>query len=176
MSLSDIKAVREVGGFLKRIFLGVGVGITILLIGAIVYALHARAHRTSANADHSPAAVNAEQVSGQSVAGLPPVVVETQPPSGARDVAPGITEIRVRFSKPMTDESWSWSTAWENSTPESVGPPHYLADQRTCIMKVRLQPDRTYGWWLNSGKFHSFQDQGGRPAVPYLLIFHTKRQ
>ena len=41
----------------------------------------------------------------------PPVVVETFPVSGARDVAPGETEIRVRFSKPMTDGSWSWSTA-----------------------------------------------------------------
>ncbi|HYA79030.1 MAG TPA: Ig-like domain-containing protein, partial [Candidatus Nitrosopolaris sp.] len=105
----------------------------------------------------------------------PPVVVETFPVSGARDVAPGETEIRVRFSKPMSDGSWSWSTAWENSTPASVGPPHYLADQRTCVMPVRLEPGRTYAWWLNSDKFKNFADQAGQPAVPYLLIFRTKR-
>jgi multisubunit Na+/H+ antiporter MnhB subunit len=112
---------------------------------------------------------------GQTVAGLPPVVVETFPVSGARDVMPGITEIRARFSKPMADGSWSWSTAWQDSTPESVGPPHYLADQRTCVMTVRLEPGQTYAWWLNSEKFKNFTDQAGRPAVPYLLIFQTRQ-
>jgi hypothetical protein len=47
----------------------------------------------------------------QTVAGLPPVVVRTEPPSGARDVAPGVTDIHVTFSKEMADRSWSWSTA-----------------------------------------------------------------
>ena len=28
--------------------------------------------------------------------------------------------------------------------------------------------------WLNSGKFHGFQDTGGRAAVPYLLVFKVK--
>ena len=104
----------------------------------------------------------------------PPVVVETFPVSGARDIAPGETEIQVRFSKDMTDGSWSWSTAWENSTPESVGPPHYLDDRRTCVMKVRLLPGHTYAWWLNSDKFHNFKDDAGVPAVPYLFSFQTK--
>ena len=104
----------------------------------------------------------------------PPVVVETVPASGTRDVPPGETEIRVRFSKPMTDGSWSWSTAWEDSTPESIGAPHYLEDDKTCVMKVRLEPGTTYGWWLNSEKFENFKDDAGRPAIPYLLIFTTK--
>jgi hypothetical protein len=104
----------------------------------------------------------------------PPVVVETFPVSGARDVPAGETDIRVRFSKPMQEGSWSWSTAWENSTPESLGAPHYLDDGRTCVMKVRLEPNRTYGWWLNSDTFHNFKDQAGLSAVPYLLIFQTK--
>ena len=104
----------------------------------------------------------------------PPVVVGTYPTSGARDVPPGETEIRVRFSKAMQDGSWSWSTAWENSTPETVDSPRYLNDGRTCVMKVRLEPGRTYAWWLNSNKFHNFKDRSTRPAVPYLLIFQTK--
>jgi serine/threonine protein kinase len=115
------------------------------------------------------------EIAGQTLAEQPPVVVETFPVSGAHNVEPGEMEIRVRFSKAMTDGSWSWSTAWENSTPESVEPPHYLADQRTCVMKVRLEPGRTYAWWLNSEQFHNFKDQAGQPAVPYLLIFQTKR-
>ena len=97
-------------------------------------------------------------------------------PQCGTPLQPGETEIRVRFSKPMAEGSWSWSTAWEDSPPESVGPPHYLADHRTCVMKVRFEADRTYAWWLNSGKFHNFRDETGQPAVPYLLIFQTKQK
>jgi hypothetical protein len=106
----------------------------------------------------------------------PPVVVETFPVSGARDVAPGDVEIRVRFSKPMTDGSWSWATAWENSAPELISQPHYAADARTCAVKAKLAPGQTYAFWLNSEKFQNFTDQAGRPAVPYLLIFQTKQK
>ncbi len=105
----------------------------------------------------------------------PPVVVETFPMSGAREVPPGETEIRVRFSKPMADGSWSWSTAWENSTPEFIGTPHYEADARTCVVKVKLEPGKTYAFWLNSETLLNFKDDDGRPAVPYLLIFQTKQ-
>jgi serine/threonine protein kinase len=115
------------------------------------------------------------EIAAQTLAEQPPIVVETFPVSGAREVEPGVTELRVRFSKPMADGSWSWSTAWQDSTPESIEPPHYLADQRTCVMKVRLDPGRTYGWWLNSEKFKNFTDQAGQPAVPYLLTFQTRQ-
>jgi tetratricopeptide (TPR) repeat protein/predicted Ser/Thr protein kinase len=104
----------------------------------------------------------------------PPVVVETFPPAGAQDVAPGETEIRVRFSKPMSDRSWSWSTAWDNSGPEFIGVPHYLDDHRTCVVKVRLEAGKTYGWWLNSQEFKNFRDRAGQPAVPYLFSFQTR--
>jgi hypothetical protein len=111
----------------------------------------------------------------QTLAEQLPVVVETQPLSGARDVKPGVTEIRVRFSKEMADGGWSWSTAWENSTPETVGQIHYETDQRTCVLQAKLEPGRTYAWWLNSNKFKNFTDLAGQPAVPYLLIFQTKQ-
>jgi serine/threonine protein kinase len=104
----------------------------------------------------------------------PPVVVETAPISGSRDVTPGEIEIRVRFSKEMKDDVWSWADEWKNSMPESVGAPHYLADKRTCVIKARLQPGKTYAWWLNSDEHQNFKDKAGQPAVPYLLNFQTK--
>jgi RNA polymerase sigma-70 factor (ECF subfamily) len=125
---------------------------------------------TAAKAESGPSADTADRT----LANQPPVVVETFPLSGARDVAPGATELRVRFSKQMTDGSWSWSTAWENSTPDFIGHPHYEADGRTCVAKVKLEPGRSYAFWLNSEKFLNFTDRDGRPAVPYLLIFQTK--
>ena len=115
---------------------------------------------------------DANQILGEQ----PPVVVETFPISGARAVAPGEMEIRVRFSKPMSDSSWSWCTAWENSTPEMIGSPHYLDDHRTCVLKVRLEPGQTYAWWLNSQNFGNFKDRAGQPAVPYLLMFQTAQK
>jgi hypothetical protein len=130
---------------------------------------------TSTNSVPASAAVESAADHAQTVAGLPPVVVETWPVSGTRDVQPGETEIRVRFSKEMADGGWSWSTAWENSTPETVGQIHYETDQRTCVLKAKLEPGHTYAWWLNSDKFKNFTDLAGRPAVPYLLIFHTKQ-
>jgi|GEM_PF-897183 len=116
------------------------------------------------------------EIAGQTLAEQPPVVVETFPISNVRDVEPGEAEIRVRFSKGMADGSWSWSTAWEKSTPEFIGQPHYESDSQTCVTKAKLEPGRTYAFWLNSEKFQNFKDSDGRPAVPYLLIFQTKQK
>ena len=118
-------------------------------------------------------AAAAATIPGWTVDTLPPVVVQTQPASGARDVAPGIVEIRVKFSKEMTDGSWSWTSAWPDSTPAAVERPRYDEDRQTCVMTVKLEPGRTYAWWLNSETFQNFKDQHGNPALPYLLIFRT---
>ena len=112
----------------------------------------------------------------QDVDSTPPVVVKAVPEAGSKEVAPGVVEIRVTFSKPMTDQSWSWSSAWTDSAPESIGKPRYEADQKTCVLKVKLEPNKTYGYWINSEKFHGFKDQQGHSAVPYLLAFKTKGQ
>jgi len=105
---------------------------------------------------------------------MPPVVVKTVPEAGSTTVAPGVVEIKVTFSKPMRDQAWSWSSAWQGSEPEVVDQPKYEADGRTCVIKVKLEPNRTYGYWLNSEKFKNFKDSQGRPAVPYLLTFKTR--
>lgn len=115
-------------------------------------------------------------IHAQDIDSTPPVVVKALPEAGSKEVAPGVVEIRVTFSKPMTDQSWSWSSAWKDSVPESVGKPRYEADQKTCVMKVKLEPNKTYGYWINSEKFHGFKDQQGHSAVPYLLVFKTKGQ
>jgi hypothetical protein len=105
---------------------------------------------------------------------LPPVVVKTVPESGAKDVASGEVEIKVTFSKEMMDDTWSWSAVWNGSTPEIIGQPHFLADHRTCVVKVKLQPGTAYGYWLNSQNYSGFHDALGHVAVPYMLVFRTK--
>jgi len=105
---------------------------------------------------------------------MPPVVVKTTPESGTKDVAPGQVEIKVTFSKEMTDNSWSWSDAWQGSSPAMVGKPQYDAGKKTCTLNVKLEPGKTYAYWLNSEKFRNFKDRQGHASVPYLLIFQTK--
>ena len=112
----------------------------------------------------------------QDIDSIAPVVVKTVPEAGIKDVPPGECEIKITFSKEMADGSWSWSSAWQNSTPEGKDKPHYDANHKTCILKVKLDPDKTYGYWINSQSFHNFRDTQGHPAVPYLLVFHTKSQ
>lgn len=110
----------------------------------------------------------------QDIDSMPPVIVKTIPEAGSRDVPPGECELKVTFSKEMIDHSWSWATAWQNSDPKALGMPHYESDHKTCVMKVKLEPGKTYGYWLNSQKFTNFKDAQGHPAVPYLLTFKTK--
>lgn len=118
----------------------------------------------------------APAVFGQSktIESMPPVVVKTVPESGGKNVPPGEMEIKVTFSKPMADGSWSWATAWQDSVPEIIGKPRYAADGKTCVLKVKLEPGKTYGIWLNSERFRNFKDRQGKPAVPYLLVFKTR--
>lgn len=115
--------------------------------------------------------VRADDVTLESV---PPVVVKTVPEVGVGDVDPNMAELRVTFSKDMQDESWSWSTLSKESFPKVDGKPKYLADKRTCVLPVKLEPGKTYAIWVNSEKFGNFKDTDGRSAVPYLLAFKTK--
>ncbi len=107
---------------------------------------------------------------------IPPVVVKTVPQSGARNVSRDLKEIKVTFSKDMKDKTWSWIQLTKGSFPELTGKPRYLADKRTCVLPVKLKPGTTYAIWINTQKFTSFRDADGRPAVPYLLAFRTKKR
>lgn len=104
----------------------------------------------------------------------PPVVVKTVPEAGLSDVDPGTKEILVTFSRPMLDRNWSWVTLSKDSFPETTGKPHYLPDQKTCALPVKLERGKTYALWLNSQKFHNFKTADGTTAVPYLLVFRTR--
>jgi RNA polymerase sigma-70 factor (ECF subfamily) len=109
----------------------------------------------------------------QTVDSLPPVVVKTIPESGTKDVPAGITEIRITFSKDMADRSWSFCEPWAGANAAMIDGPAYQSDKRTVVVKVRLEPAKTYAYWLNTERFQNFRDQTGNPAVPYLLVFQT---
>ncbi len=118
----------------------------------------------------------AQQERAITVGNMPPSVVKTVPQSGDTRVDPSLKEVRVTFSKDMmTDRMWSWAMNSKETFPEiEADRVHYLHDNRTCVLPVKLEPNQTYIIWINSQKFNAFRDQGNRPAAPYLLVFETR--
>lgn len=110
-----------------------------------------------------------------SIQGLPPVVVKTIPESGSAGVDPGLTEIRVTFSKDMLDGGWSCVNLSKETFPAVAGDPKYDRDKRTFVLPVKLEPGKTYAVLLNTEKYKNFKDAKGNPAMPYLLVFETRK-
>jgi RNA polymerase sigma-70 factor (ECF subfamily) len=106
---------------------------------------------------------------------VPPVVVLTVPESGTANVDPALKEIRVTFSEPMQAGGGSWAKWTDDSFPQMRGQARFLEDGRTCVLPVQLRPGKVYAIWINSEKHRNFKDQQGQSAVPYLLIFQTRK-
>ena len=116
------------------------------------------------------------QVPPVSIEALPPVVVKTVPASGDGAVDPATKEIRVTFSKDMlTRKMWSLVTVSQETFPKINGQMKYLPDKRTFVAQIKLEPDRNYALWVNQGRFIGFRDADNHPAVPYLLVFQTRK-
>jgi hypothetical protein len=137
-----------------------------LLFGAAMNLTHPRSHLRPAGGTEARAAAPVA---------VPPVVIQTVPESGADNVDPALTELRVTFSKPMQDGGWSWTILDAENFPETKGAPSYLADGCTCVLPVKLKPGQLYATWINSAEHKNFTDTEGHPAMPYLLIFETRK-
>ena len=112
-----------------------------------------------------------------SVANSPPVVIKTIPRAGDTNVDPLLTEIQVTFSKDMlTEKMWSWVIHTRETFPQITGDVQYIST-RTNVAPVQLRPSKTYAIWFNSpnGKHNAFRDTSNNPAIPYLLVFQTRR-
>ena len=112
-----------------------------------------------------------------SVKTMPPSVVKTTPQAGATNVDPSLNEVCVTFSKDMmTNQMWSWCSQTPETFPE-IDKTHirYLNDKRTCVLPVKLKPGKTYIIWINSQKFNHFKDTNHNSAIPYLLVFQTRK-
>lgn len=87
---------------------------------------------------------------------------------------PNLKEIKVTFSKDMkTNRMWAVCQISKETFPETAGDIHY-SDNRTCVMPVKLEPNKTYVLWFNRAQFNSFRDKQNNPSVPYQLVFQTK--
>jgi hypothetical protein len=76
---------------------------------------------------------------------MPPSVVKTVPQAGDTAVDPALKEITVTFSKDMkTERMWAICQISDETFPaKGASDIHYLADKRTCVFPVKLQPGKT---------------------------------
>ena len=65
-----------------------------------------------------------------------PKVVRIDPENGAGDVDPGLDEIKITFSEPMTDRSWSVTGGGENFP--DIKSIYYTKNCTVLVMKVKL--------------------------------------
>ena len=102
-----------------------------------------------------------------------PVVIRSLPICGAELVDPNIQELSVTFDHALVEGQWSWAPSPGGIVPVVSGAPHFLADRRTWVLPVRLQPNTAYALALNYGKERKFRDPQAAVALPWILRFTT---
>lgn len=101
-----------------------------------------------------------------------PRVVATTPTLEARFADPALEKLVVRFDQPMHRTSWSWCGGGP-LYPEITGKP-YFEDDTTCVLPVRLEPERTYQLWINCPGYEGFRSRAGNlPAESQPFRFTT---
>ena len=94
-----------------------------------------------------------------------PKIVSITPANGAADVDPALQSIRVVFDRPMAANSWSMVGGGPNF-PELTGKPSYDSTRTVWSVPVKLKPDWSYRFMLNSDRFQAFRSQGGVSLAP----------
>jgi len=116
-------------------------------------------------------ALTALLLTGVAHAQQAPKVTEMVPPSGATDVDPKLTELRVTFDQDMAG-GFSWTGGGE-TFPRTTGRPRWV-DRRTCVLPVSLEPGRSYRLGINSPSHRNFKSASRIPVVPVRWSFSTK--
>jgi hypothetical protein len=107
-----------------------------------------------------------------------PVVIETTPRDGELEVDANLELITATFSEAMDRDGWSWVTEVGRSAPSITGLPFYI-DETTTVLPVRLEPNTTYGIWVNSPddeELRKFTNNAGVSARAHRIRFTTRAQ
>jgi hypothetical protein len=103
-----------------------------------------------------------------------PKIVAMIPASGAEDVDPSITEIKVTFDRPMgTGMSWTGGGEKFPDIPEGQIA-SWSKDGLTCTLPVKLITQHEYQIGINSPSHQNFASSWGVPLEPVRYVFKTK--
>lgn len=94
--------------------------------------------------------------------------------NGAQDVDPTLTELTIRFDRPLVGRGYAFNPHPDSDEALPVyGRARYSEDKRAVTVSVRLKPGRTYRFWVL--KDLSFVgDDGVRMYEDYLVTFRTR--
>ncbi len=101
-----------------------------------------------------------------------PRILWMTPTNGATQVDPGLTNLQVVFDRPMKNGSWAL-VGDAAQCPEGKGNPGYNANRTIWSVPVKLKPQFTYQFMLNSDSDDDFQSQDGVPLEPVAVTFTT---
>ena len=77
----------------------------------------------------------------------------------------------------MADKSWSFVGDGGPHCPEPTGKGvHYDAQRKVWTAPVRLKPDCSYEFMLNSETCQGFRSEEGVPLEPVSVVFKTASQ
>ena len=102
-----------------------------------------------------------------------PKIISITPANGAQDVDPAVTQIVVKFDRPMRNRSWevnkSNAALWPNVT-------HVAYDESVTVftMDVKLEPAHDYEFTLNDSAGGSFQSAEGSSMTMVRVKFRTR--
>jgi hypothetical protein len=103
-----------------------------------------------------------------------PKVLSMIPKNGAKEVDPDTTCIQVTFDRPMRDRSWSLVGSGPHC-PETTGKPHYDESGKVWTVPVKIKPNWSYQFMLNSADFEAFCSKEGVPLEPVRVQFKTRQ-
>jgi hypothetical protein len=101
-----------------------------------------------------------------------PKVVSMLPKNGATNVDPNQATFKVVFDRRMQDGSWAL-VGDASRCPEGKGPPRYDESRTTWSVPVKLKPNFTYTFMLNSDACEDFKSEAGVPLEPLTVNFTT---
>ena len=110
----------------------------------------------------------------EKTAAAKPKVISMTPVNGAKDVDPSLKAIVVTFDRPMRDGGWAFVGGGPNF-PKVMGQPSYDDTRTTLTLPVELKPAWDYEFWLNRGRFNSFQSEDGVPLASVHVTFRTRK-
>lgn len=103
-----------------------------------------------------------------------PKVVSLAPANGATDVDPDRKTITITFDQPMEAASGVIS-GWGPNYPKFLPGSSYDKSGKVLTLPVRLDPSRTYEFWLNRKRFKPIKNRAGVPLEPVNVTFKTRQ-
>ena len=110
-----------------------------------------------------------------------PSIISTDPYIFADDVNSALDKITIKFSEPMAESSWFYSSFAPGILPRVVGEPAFDSSDIQWILPVKLEPGKVYAIAFNCGdtvkdmkNFKAgFRGLAGKVCKPFVLVFAT---